>query len=501
MENDKKTFTVSWPFWQCQAIMPKATGNDVFVWLYLSLLVHENQKDKKENPLAYSEKAKAGVRTIMKEKFPQTMDDNLIHEIEEKIDLDFTEVVNERYGNKILKKDVIGFLDSFEYLFSNDVEVKTIYKDAVTGAILPFFKDADSPKRTDVDFTLRPLAKKEPSNGLVQKALKLSVPMGKASDPLTPQDSVDSLVLEFDPEEETYFDDTLSFDEEVDDKKDPETYADIVKTKEKRTIRILDGSYSLQNYTITASLDTNGDLSVEQPLEFPINKATSAWFSMIFRRAYMTNEEFAKKVDEVLPRQVKQEPIANETMQELFSSRGQFKNCQKLYDSVSHSKTLRAELQLETIHIEDNFTSLSGFFYVGRFLDYLGRTIPDTTIRDDSLDEFRLNMRAACANLGISEGDCWKLTNESIWKEYTRNFKNPDRAPFKALFANAILNNISCSESQFFYKEVVQDAWYLYDSRSKVDHPNGNPRLSMEDVEKLVKVAKFIISIQGGKTL
>ena len=202
-----------------------------------------------------------------------------------------------------------------------------------------------------------------------------------------------------------------------------------------------------------------------------------------------------------------EEKVANKQSEsnallELFANEKALSKCQELYDIAAHSKTYRRELQLEAIRINDNFHSISGFFLVGRFLDYLGKTIPDNVDRSKTTyEEYRILMDDACRHLHLSSDDAYKLKSKNVYGEYARENKKSDKLPFKALFANAILNNLECGRTEFFYKEVVSDAWYLYDNRSKVDHSNEHIVLSDEDIKKLTRLSRFIISIQGGEML
>ncbi len=501
--DENKSFLIKWPFYRCEAILPIAASSDIFVWLYLSLLVYENKKDKKA-PLTYSEVSLGKVRADLKAKFPQTMNDTLISEIEESIKKNFTESVNTQYNKRKLRDDVMSFLDSFEYLFSNDVEIKTIYKEAVSGAILPFFDKVESkPFEEKCDFELKPLRGKEPSRNLVLSALRTSEKiksiegqklLGKA-EPF--EEATSEPIFEFDPEEEAFFEDDVVM-EEAPKEEDEER---VVPSKDgKRTIKVLDDSYQLVYYNVCIRLGEDGILQAELPYGFPSNSATLSWFNAIYRRAYSMNKNLKQAIDAFFP---EPEPEASPAaLKELFSANGSLERCQELYEILGHSKTKRSELQMEAIYINDNFSAKSGPAYVGRLLDYLGRTIPDTTIRTNvKYESFKIFMKDACQSLGLSDQDAYMLSSENIFKEYTRPKKNPDKMSFKYLFANAILNNLACINNPCFYQEVVQDAWDLYNKRSGFDHPNGSEKLNEDDIKKLTKLAKFIVSIQGGKSL
>lgn len=504
MEQNNKTIAIAWPFWQCKAILPNSLGHDIFVWLYLSLLVHINKVEGKDE-LLINEKRKAKVRELIATKFSKDiMSDVLISEIEKRIDEEFC-TFEGQYNTPKLRSDVMSFLNSFEYLFGNDIEVKSIYKDAISGAIMPYFEDAKSPwdnLKVDFEFDSNIYRPKEPAARLVIRALKLEERAKNTADPLAPSEAQEATIHEFeyDENEEVYEDDTLDF-VEAPAEEAPQTYAEVKGKDKKKTVTVLDDSYCLVKYMTLVHADEHGELFMDPPVEFPVNPATTAWFNMLFKRAMLTNDGLKKKIEEAFPKPHLEEKADPQNMLKLFSEKGKLDKCQELYEVVAHSQTLRGDLQLEVIRINDNFYSISGYFHVGRLLDLLGRTIPDTKIRADTLETYRYDVKEACTSLGLSDDDAFTLGDKYIYQEYARPNKNPNKLAFKELFANAIVNNLACENNPFFYKEVVRDVWYLYGMRSKVDHPNGNVRLTEEDVKKLTRLAKFIVSIQGGRII
>ena len=117
MEQNKKTFEICWPFYQCQATLPNAIGHDIFVWLYLSLFVHINKTEGK--PPFYinnkkREEQKKRVRELIHSKFSKELiPDVLLQEIEEQIEKDFCEEINE-YKDLRIRPEAESFLNSFE---------------------------------------------------------------------------------------------------------------------------------------------------------------------------------------------------------------------------------------------------------------------------------------------------------------------------------------------------------------------------------------------------
>ena len=190
-------------------MLPEAIEDDVFVWLYLSLLVYNNKLQHKP-PRNYDESVVADTEALILQKFSPAINKTILEGISNRIQADFCV---KDYSRIIgLKDDVDGFLNSFEYLFNDDVQVKTVYKDAVTGAILPFF-DRVFPNREgkNADPAITPVASVVPSAKLILKAIKDEQRVGKSEEPVKDED--EGLSEFFDPNQESFFsDDNLEFD-------------------------------------------------------------------------------------------------------------------------------------------------------------------------------------------------------------------------------------------------------------------------------------------------
>ena len=127
----KKIDTLVWPFYRYSALIPEQIGGDLFVWLYLSLISFENQNQglARNN---YSDAIKQSVEKILQDKFSSVIDSQTLERIIRNAETQFID------GGKI-KEETFSFIDTYETLFSDKLDVKYIFQDAITGEVLPFF--------------------------------------------------------------------------------------------------------------------------------------------------------------------------------------------------------------------------------------------------------------------------------------------------------------------------------------------------------------------------
>src|SRR5574344_2926759 len=122
-QTERKVLFVQWPIYQYEAMLPEAIEDDVFVWLYLSLLVYSNKLQHKP-PRNYDDSVVADTEALILQKFSPAINKTILEGISNRIQADFCV---KDYSRIIgLKDDVDGFLNSFEYLFNDDVKVKTV---------------------------------------------------------------------------------------------------------------------------------------------------------------------------------------------------------------------------------------------------------------------------------------------------------------------------------------------------------------------------------------
>ena len=103
--NEGKTVdNIVWPFYRYSALIPKQIGADLFVWLYLSLVILQNQQ-KGLHKDSYTDEVKKEVELIILDKFSSVIDRQTFDKIRANAERDFIVSTG-------LKEETFSFVDT-----------------------------------------------------------------------------------------------------------------------------------------------------------------------------------------------------------------------------------------------------------------------------------------------------------------------------------------------------------------------------------------------------
>jgi len=283
--NEGKTVdNIVWPFYRYSALIPKQIGADLFVWLYLSLVILQNQQKRLQKD-SYTDDVKKEVELIMLEKFSSVIDGQTFDKIRANAERVFT--VSTR-----LKEETFSFVDTYESLFSDKLDVKYIYQDAITGEVVPFFgdtshiDDSDSDRRENTLKTRSGI--KEPPKASVKRAYEHYMRLKKYSS----DDDAAEIQAEFD---ELFFDeDAQTF---IDG--DFETFEETVETPEQKSLRDYNVIFLKDSkvlYNVDVSVFVRGN---ELLLKSPFDRITDQWFNRCAVKAQNVSEDVAELFKEL----------------------------------------------------------------------------------------------------------------------------------------------------------------------------------------------------------
>lgn len=485
--NEGKTVNnIVWPFYRYSALIPKQIGADLFVWLYLSLVVLQNQQKGLPRD-SYTVDVQNNVEVIFQDKFSSVIDKTTFNKIKANAENDFTVATK-------LKEETFSFIDTYESLFSDKLEVKYIFQDAITGEVVPFFGDTahidDSDSRENALKTRAGV--KEPPKAAVKIAYEHYMRLKKyssESEAVEIQTEFDEMFV--DEDAQTFIDG------------DFETFEEKVEVHEQR---------SLKDYNVIFLKDSRVLYDVDVPvfvrgndlmIKSPFDRTTDQWFNRCAVKAQNVSDEVS-----VLFRTLKQKYLVaeraidefRETKKNDFAST--LTHCDVIYrmiDSLNDD-----ELRKDVVCLEQSFNAkqIVAYYYVGRILDtlvrdhieYSGRTM-EIDRQATTYDRFCLELDAKCQYRNIRYDSLKRkgvFTNWQSRKDVRANGKK--NASFKADIADIVLKT-DFINSEAIYPSFFSDLFTLYDDRSKADHADRDAKVDPTMIQALEKALKVLFQL------
>lgn len=474
-----------WPFHRFSAVIPNQIGGDIFVWLYLSLVVYANESKNlpKDN---YNDDAKREAQKLINEKFSNIIDPQTLEKIVSNAEKDFV------IDRKTIKQDTFSFLDTYENLFSESCETRMVYQDAVTGEVLPFFGDTsnieDYHVREDDNckkFNYRKV--KDPSGKAIKKAYSQYMKLKKFN--IVSEDIEPELNNEFfDEDEQTFLDNGAEEERFVQEKKELKSLRDmdVIPVQDTKVdINVLVPVYIRDNSIVARS---------------PFGPLTDNWLNKCLLKCRNISED----VDEKIKNIEKSYCIANTTIRSYIESHkndfaSTLKYCQTLYrviDSMNDN-----QMRLNVIELDTNMAQGKNicYFYAGRIIDGLMKTIESktkTTIDRSQTDVkcWRALIDKKCQNTSVKYQ---LLMTDNVYNHWKKKYCKRDGTlyyHFQAYLADVILET-SIMNSPNMYNSFFEDLVYVYSLRNAVDHNEDNIPVKPETIDKLTKAVRVLFEL------
>lgn len=470
-----------WPFYRHSALIPEQIGGDLFVWLYLSLVSYENQNQGLSRD-TYNETVKQNVEKIILDKFSAVIDNQTLEKIIHNAEAQFVD------SGKI-KEDTFSFIDTYESLFSDKLDVKYIYQDAITGEVLPFFGDTSGIEDSrDTDRRISETGVKEPSKKAVKKAYQQYIKIKKHNN--SDEDQLVELNDEFiDEDEQTFLDDSIdavSFSEEKKEEKSLKNY----------NVIFLNGKRVLFNLEVPIVIEDNSLVP-----RSPFGKNSNQWIGKCMKKGRNVSAELDAQLKELEVFIVEEKKIETyiESHKKDFAS--SLHACQTIYrmiDSLNDNKIRKYVIQLDSNFYEQ---SEMFYFYCGKYLERLIKKVSyqksDSVVRDNTdYDTFCREIENKCRQKSMRYS--W-LQSQGVFNDWKKKYCRKDGkefASFKADVADIILQTDLVS-SPLMYPTFIDDMFDLYSKRSAVDHDDDNTNVEIKQtcIEKLLKITKVLFEL------
>lgn len=484
-----------WPFYRYSALIPQQIGGDLFVWLYLSLVSFNNQSKgfPKDN---YNEEVKQDVQKILNDKFSSVIDGQTLEKIAGNAEKDFIIEVRTLNGLKIkkLKPETFSFIDTYENLFSDKLDVKYIYQDAITGEVLPFFGDTsgiEDARNSDKRLNAR-VGVKEPPKKAVKRAYEQYIKIKKHNDFDVIHEEIELSDEYIDEDEQTYLDDDI--------------IEEVIFTAPKKEEK------SLKNYNVIFLKDKKALFNLEVPLvvednrlvaKSPFGKSTNQWIDKCLKKGRNVSDELDLQVKEYEGTFVIEErTIENYIEGHKNDFASSLKVCQTLYrmiDSLNDNRLREYVVKMDRGFIEQNEMF---YFNCGKFLERIIKKInynkSDAEAR--SWTDYDTFCREIDNKLQYKNIQYNFIKSQYIYNDWIKKYSRRDGkefASFKADFVDIILRT-NLINSQLMYSSFIDDVFNLYSLRSTVDHDDDNAiniKIEQDKVDKLLKATKVLFEL------
>lgn len=491
----KEVESIVWPFYRYSALIPEQLGGDLFVWLYLSLVVFNNEGKTlpKDN---YDDDVKMDVQKILTEKFGNVIDGQTLEKIINNAERDFVITIKNTEGNKnrVLKAETFTFIETYENLFSDKLDVKYIYQDAITGEVLPFFGDTSSLEEPyDTSSAIAPRQGiKEPSKKAVKKAYEQYTKIKRFNS--EPAEIEVELEDEFyDEDEQTFIEDNDAVEFEVKEEKRE------LKNLKNYNVIFLKDKKALFNLDVKVYVEDN-ELVIKSP--FGIN--TNQWINKCLKKGRNVSETLDAKLKEIekifLIEENKIQSYIEGHKKDFASSLFVFQTLYRIIDSLQDNRIREYVVKLDQKFKEQDELF---YFYCGKFLERVLKKIqyPNKSNalqrQQTSFDMFCREIDNKIANTNIKYEF---IKSRNIYTDWVRKYTKRDGTEFASFKADLtdILLRTDLINSPLMYPSFIDDIFNLYSLRSTVDHDDDNAinmNIEKEQVDKLTKVIKVLFEI------
>lgn len=475
-----------WPFYRFSAVIPNQISGDLFVWLYISLVVFVNET--KNLPIDnYNDDVKTEAKKLIIEKLSNIIDHQTLEKIVSNAEKDFIDKGN-------IKQDTFSFLHTFENLFAENCESRMVYQDAVSGEVLPYFGDSSNiydyvSKNNDENKKFTHQKVNNPTSRAIKKAYDQYMKLKKFN--IVSLEYEVELEDQFiDKEEQTFIENDIEVNTFVEEKKETKSY------KNMNVIPIRDTRVMI-NVLIPVYIKDN-----ELSLRSPFGKITDNWLAKCMKKARNISEEMDSKI-KTLEKTfcIDEKKIQNYIESNTKDFASTLKYCQTLYrliDSLNDDQMRRNVVKLDLRFVEASIDEF--YLQVGRILDgtvnrisYSSKSTADERLNTDFIT-FCNQIDNKFQNTSVSYRFIKSIHIFNDWKKKYTIGAGKEFYSFKADLTDIVLRT-DLIKSRFIYDSFLDDAFKLYWNRNKPSHNDDKVVFNQVLIDKLTKVIKCLLEL------
>ncbi len=480
MDNKQYVGSVRWPFFRYDVLMPPQNENDMFEWLYLSIIVNQNEINKKDT-FSYDDTETQSAMKLIKNKFSKVIDDEIFSKIKKKTEEDFVK-------NNRLTYETTSFLSTFESLFSNDLEVYHVFQDGVTGDVLPNFSDLDYIKDSAENSVIQ-IEDSNPNQPTVSQIRKAIHRYNRLKEETIPEEIIEETEAIIDPDEEVDFEPESSFEGSGN------SNLGVTTQKRSHNFRViyLDGTKTKYSVLVNLFVENN-EINVEPPFNDELSRC---WMTRRMKNAIQSGKSrtLCDYYNELCRKYTVQKSDPDVTYWQytkldIASQLKYFGPCMRLIAIIKND-----DLKKLLIKLDDYLVAKSEPYYntIGQYIECLVAPLVvsshNTRRESYTFEDYCLELTSVCKLIGINERP---LISNNIFNSWKNGWKN-----LKADLAEILMSNDRITKNTQYYQRFLNDIFDLYNKRSQGSHYNKNSSLMFDpnDAKTLFEVTKVIIEL------
>ena len=484
-----------WSFVRFEALVPERIQDDTFVWFYLSLVVLVNKENQRPED-SYSTDTAEEVYDIILNQFRTIIDKSILSRIIGYVERDHLILDTTQAGNaRCLRPESLDSLDSYRELFSEKTCLRHIFRDTLTGAVVPCF-DID-PSRLKTEKSDKIPANKQfmtpPSKSKVERAIKSyerskNTKFSFSETPINSNIFYDpNATVDFDPDDE----------DELFDSQPDNPVIDF-----EFNVVYLNEIGECYDLPIDVYLENN-KIVVDSP--FANEEATRSWLNQRFDYAKKSGlcKELSQLVNSweeeylISPLEIeKADQIINSVPANSVADRlKQFGRVYRLVETTTN-EDLKALTQL----MEQFFSSRSHVYFnvLGNFLECLIVPLFKRFPSKKNYTFWTLTQTLRGKSVALNVDFRRLIESEHVFNDWMAN----RHSGFKAKILDIVLREPGLTKCQVLYQNFITELFELYDKRNngtwthyKPGMLRKKPFFDPQDAEKVYNVTRVLVDI------
>ena len=474
-----------WPFYRYKLLLPKEIKKDTFQWLYLSLVRYYNLLKKKEQ-YSYDKDSCLLATTLIRDKFSKIINNQTLDKIVFSVENRF--ISKDTSGKPCMNQSALVLLDTYQDLFSDQMEIRYVFQDAVTGEIAPrFYEQAELGSiglqdRYDGNDLIQHLRTKTPTDSSIKKAYARFIQLKKYNPEIVDIEDEEE-TSESKIEEEAIVDEDapVFFEDEFNDDMGETEHYTSKQLDSLRLSRILPIDDRVRfTFIVDVEIRENRPFLIS-----PFGNYTNYWMTSCFNKGRNQYDELSTIYNELKEKLVPEETIDRFLESPIDSILQKLPNTGELYLIVD---TLGDRLLRETVrYIEEFYQRKSPLFYsqCGKLLDRLVRLIdyPEKSTAETRLDSTFEWFTKLIQIRFEGKFDYRKMLNEDIYNNWRKKYDyRYESFNFKSDLIDMLLFTDIRDIESLFYHDVINDIFDLFNLRNSDSH--GNDFIRNNPVEK-----------------